>query len=292
MFTALIALATTFGAFQDAPAATEPMAAAPAPVAQTSEKVVSYLKDAESQLYDPQAAGLKSLEFDLPVEVPMIGNLGSVHVTWAVGGQVTMDVTKAEGVALPPNIPPEAIDQMAQQSAAEVVNTMLNRPISMLLEGGVATLAGAEDGLVKVDFDAPEAREAGVQQQSYYFDDDSVLRRSLTVAEAPGMMGGTMTVTAKQDFHWKTAGADNSLLVPDTQVIEADLGIMVQKVKIAFSYATIDGVLVTSGIEKVIELPEMMGGTQRQMLTVGNLIVNGKTAVPHAVAPEGAPVGG
>ena len=284
MLTTLLALASTLGTFQDAPTAPTP-AAVSAPPSQTDEKVMAYLKDAESQLYDPQAAGLRSLEFDLPLEVPMLGNLGSVHVTWAAGGQTTMDVTEDPSVQLPQNIPPGAIEQMAQQSAAEVINTMLNRPITMLLDGGVATLAGAEDGLVKVDFDSPGARDAGVTAQSYYFDDDSVLRRSVTVAESPGMMGGTMTVTANQTFNWKTASADSSLLIPDTQSVEADLGVMVQKIKIAFSYATIDDLVIVSGIEKVIEMPEKMGGTQRQMLNVGNLLVNGKKAPAPAPAP-------
>lgn len=281
MLIAIVALVSTLGAFQDAPPATDPVVAAPS--AKTSEKLLAYLKQAESRLYDPQAAGLRSLEFDLPVEMPGYGKLGSVHVTWTAGGQVTMDVTQAEGLELPADIPANVVEMLGQQSATEVINAMLNRPISMLLDSGVATLVGAEGGLVRVDFDAPEGRQAGVQRQSYFFDEDGLLRRSVTVTEMPNMMGGTMTVTANQEFAWKPATADSPLLIPDTQSVEADLGLTVQRVTVSFSYSTIDGVVVASGIERD------SGGTQRQALAVSNLIVNGKTAATAAAPPANPP---
>jgi hypothetical protein len=278
MLITLIALASTLGAIQDAPAASAPVAV-PAPAAQTSDSVTTYLKDAESQLYDPQAAGLRSLEFDLPVEMPGVGLLGQVHVTWVGGGQTTMTVTPAE--PLPANVPAEYVEPMAQQAGTEVINTMLNRPISMLLQNGVATAAGVEDGLVKFDFDAPDARAAGVEKQSYLFDDDGILRRSVTLAKMSGM-----SVTATQHYNWKPVSADSPLLLAESQSVEADMGIMVQKIKIDFAYTTIDGVIVASQIQQTSEMP--MGGTQRQVLAVTNLVVNGKTAE----LPETAPAGG
>jgi len=283
MLTALIVLASAIGAFQEAPTAHEPAVTAPVPVVQTSDKVAAYLNDAEAQLYDPQAAGLRTLEFDLPVDVPTIGNVGQVHVTWTAGGQASLDATMAEGMQLP-GMPAGAAEQMAQQSGAEFLNNMLNRPVSMLLESGVATLIGAEDGLVRVDFDALEAREAGIERQSYYFDEDSVLRRSVTEMK---MMGAS--ITAKQDFRWKVVGENSALLVPDTQSIAADMGFMVQKVEVAFTYQVIDGIMLPTSIEKVSEIPPMAGGgTQRQVMAVTNLIVNGKSVS----APASTPMGG
>jgi hypothetical protein len=282
MLTTLITLTMTLGAFQDAPAVTEPTVAAPVPVAQTSEKVASYLKEAESQLYDPQAAGLKSLEFDLPVEVPQLGRIGQVHVTWIAGGQATIDATMSEDTQVP-GMPPGAVEQMAQATGAEYLNAMLNRPISMLLDNGVATLVGAEDGLVRVDFDAPEARDAGIAGQSYLFDEDGVLRRSVTKMT---MMGAK--ITAKQDYRWKPAG-ESTLLLPDSQSIAADMGFIVQKVDVSFTYQMIDGIVLPASIVKTTDIPAAAGGgTQRQVQAVENLIVNGKSAA----APESAPMGG
>lgn len=287
MLTALVVFASTLAAFQDAPPAAAPTVAAPAPTAQTSDQVVAYLKEAEAQLYDPQAAGLRSLEFDLPVDAPMQGPLGVVHVTWVAGGQASLDVKMAEGVSLE-GFPPGYAEQMAQQNAAEFLNTMLNRPISMLLDGGVATIVGSEAGLVMVDLDAPEARAAGIEQQSYYFDDNNLLRRSVTVAK---MMG--TKVTAKQDFGWRPATEDSPLLVSDSQSIEADMGFMVQKIDVAFTYSVIDGIVLTSSIEKITEIPAMAGGgTQRQLLTAANMVVNGKPAPMVPAAGETTPPAG
>jgi hypothetical protein len=60
-----------------APATQDAAPAAPAVPAETPASVRTYLTEAQSHLYDPQAAGLKSLAFDVDIEMPQIGTSAS-----------------------------------------------------------------------------------------------------------------------------------------------------------------------------------------------------------------------
>ena len=90
MFTSLLALAALVP-LQESPAAQDPATPAAPPVeaavpAETAPSVRAFLVEAESHLYDPQAAGLSSVEFDVPIDVANMGVIGTAHVSWNSAG--------------------------------------------------------------------------------------------------------------------------------------------------------------------------------------------------------------
>ncbi len=262
---------------------TAPAAAADsAAPAVTSEKVRSFLLEAEAQLYDPKTSGLTSLGFDLPIDFPQLGNLGTAHVTWNTDGAMDIKVDRAAdaGSRMPPGLPAEAIDQAGRQAAQQLLQTMLNHPISPMLEAFVATMDGVEDGLVKVSFSSPEAAAQGFQQ-AFYFDDENRLQK---VTMAGKQMG--MSVTQTQRFTWKPSGVGDSLVL-ESEASEADLGLMKQKSVVTFTRRTVGEIILTTGIITTVEGPPPMGGTQA--LAAKNLVVNGQPVADEGPASVPAP---
>src|SRR6187402_137670 len=208
---------------QDAPAQTPPAAppaepAAPAaePVpAATPDSVKQFLEDAEAHLYDPKAAGLTSLEFDVPIEMPApMGTLGTAHVTWAADGTADVNVTRPADMTLPMGLQPAQVDGQGRQMAMQLLGFMLNKPITPMLEGAVATMDGVEDGLVKVAFHNAAAEAQGVESLSLYFDDAGLLQRVKTVANLESPMG-KVKVEQSQAFTWKPAREGSELVIAD-----------------------------------------------------------------------------
>jgi hypothetical protein len=283
-----------------APPATQDAAPAPAPASapdaapavpdQTPESVRSFLNEAQAGLYDPQAAGLMSLAFDMDADVPGLGVVGAVHVTWAAGQDAQTAFTATEGLALPAQVPVQVLEAQAKSSAQQFLGSMLNRSIGSLLDVGVATMGGLQEGLVAVSHHNPTAAAQGVKSQTFYFDGESQLKKSAVVVEQETPMGA-MTINMLQTFVWKPAeGSD--LLVRESETLEMDLGVLgTQTGNVTYTYQQVAGIVLPLQISTLMKLPPMMGGEQKQVVAAKNLVVNGSPApglapAPVEVAPE------
>ncbi len=273
MLTNLLLLAALVP-LQDAPATQDPAA----PATETSPSVRAFLVEAESHLYDPQAAGLSSLEFDVPINHPQAGMLGTAHVSWSSAGQPSVTTSAIAGA---PPLPKEQLDMFGMQFGYQTLGAMLNKPITPLLEGAVATMNGVEEGLVKVSIAHPQAEAAGVKEQSLMFDEDGLLKVMRRVSEVQGPLG-MMTISEKQIFSWKAVAADNVLVVPASQKTESTMG----SGETTFGYSTIAGIVLPTTLATVAQVPGM--GEVNQSISAINLVVNGQVAPPSApVAPAG-----
>jgi hypothetical protein len=258
-----------------APATQDAAPAAPAVPAETPENVRTYLTEAQSHLYDPQAAGLKSLAFDVDIEMPQIGHLGVVHVTWAAGEAAKTDFKADEAAPLPPGAPAGMIEAQSNATAQQLLGGMLNRSIASLLDEGVATMAGVQENLVAVSHHHPAAEAQGVKSQIYLFDDDGRLKKSNTEVEQQGM-----TINIAQTYSWKPATEGSELLVADAQTVEAKFGPMTQTSQATFSYTQVGAIVLPVRIATSSKGP--MSG--EQVIAASNLVVNGEAA-PVAPAP-------
>jgi len=277
-------LAAALIPLQDTPAAPPEAAPAAAAVpAETPAAVRTFLTDAEGRLYDPQAAGLSSLEFDVAIDLPQVGVVGSAHVTWSVDAGANVAVTRKEGAALPQGLSPELADTYGQQMGMQLLGAMLNKPITPMLDGAVAVMDGVEDGLVKVRFHNAAATEQGLQEQALFFDEDGLLQRMRTVAEVEGPFGA-MKVTQKQGFTWKPASEGSELMVAATQSSEADFGMGSMKGESSFGYTTVESIVLATSVSTRQEMP--MSPAMTQTLVATALVVNGKPAAAPA-APAG-----
>ncbi|HEX5010618.1 MAG TPA: hypothetical protein VFY71_09465 [Planctomycetota bacterium] len=266
---------------QDAPAQTPPAAAPPAEApaaaavpAETPDSVRKFLQDAEAHLYDPQAAGLSSLEFDVPIAMPdPIGTIGTAHVTWAAGGEANVDVTRPADMTLPMGLQPAQVDGQGRQMAMQLLGSMLNKPITPILEGAVAMMDGVEDGLVKVAIRNAAAEAQGVESMSLYFDDAGLLQRVKTVANLESAMG-KVKVQQSQAFAWKPAIEGSDLVVADVQKTIADMGMMKISTETSFGYTTVSGIILATTASTTSEVP--MKGKMTQTIAATNLKVNGQ----------------
>lgn len=270
---------------QDAPAAPAAPAAqdaAPTDVAaptETSAKVREFLTSAQSHLYDPQAAGLKSLAFDVDIAMPApLGQLGTVHVTWNSGQDAETAFTATPGKTLPAGVSEGMIEGQSKAQAQQLLGGMLNRSIASLLDQGVAAMVGVQEELVAVRYDHPMAAAQGVKSQMFFFDDEGQLKKSTTEMEQQGM-----TIKMVQTYNWKPAAEGTDLLVADSQAVEMDFGIMKQSSSAAFTYAQVGTIVLPVMIATSSKGP--MGG--EQVLAARNLVVNGEP-VPDVAAPPSA----
>jgi hypothetical protein len=297
MLTSAIVLVSALAVAQDqpgaapAPAAQDPAGApeAPAAPATTAPEVRAFLTEAEQHFYDPQADGLKLMEFDVPVVLPQYGELGVEHVQWTAGADPVFTFTRNADMQLPPEIPEEALAPMGAQLGSLLLDSMLNRQLAPLVKDTVATMDGVQDGLVKIALDSAAAAASGVKDLACYFDDDGVLMKSTQVVpgSAVGMPFGSVPIT--KTYSWKAARTDNEALVPDGSVETLDLGIagdLVQKT--TYMTRDVNGVVLVTGMSIVTEMPGGTG-TMSQSAEARQLTVNG-TAVPEAApAPPEAP---
>ena len=263
-------------AAQEAAQEAAPAAATQATPSETPENVRAYLKEAQALLYDPQAAGLTSLAFDVDVDLPKLGRLGTVHVTWAAGEEAKTSFTAQENPALPVGMPAGMIEAQANATAQQLLGGMLNRTIGSLLDEGVATMAGVQEDLVAVNHHHPAAAAQGVKSQLYLFDDEGRLMKSKTEMQQQGM-----TMNIVQSFSWKPAAEGTDLLVADSQSVEAKFGPMTQSSKAAFTYIQVGAIVLPIRISTSSSGP--MSG--EQVIAASNLVVNG---TPAPVAPVDA----
>jgi len=301
MLTTLIVLATTAFAAQDAGAGTAtpppeaprqdaPAAAGAAP-AETTPEVRTFLTDAEKLLYDPQAAGLKSVAFDATVDVPNLGPVGSVHVSWAEGADTVVAFEKDSAAQLPPGVPPELLTLSGEQFGRDFLDQLLNRPISPLLQDSLAKMEPPQDGLVCISIAREAERQQRIKEHNLLFDEDGLLQKSKLVVdtEGSGMPFSTLPIT--ETYSWKPSAPGSELLVLDIRSGEQDYGMIgKEKTTTNFSYTVVDSLVLLTGMSVDSERPAMLGGRDQRQFTLRNLVVNGKPAeVTPAAAPAIAP---
>jgi hypothetical protein len=271
-------------AAEPAPAATE--AAAPVVPTETSESVRTFLQEAEAHLYDPQAAGLSSLEFDVAVEIPRVGMLGTAHVAWSTTSPAAVTVARNAAVPVPPGFPESMPDDAGRQIGMQLLGAMLNKPITPMLENSVAYMDGVEEGLVKVRLHTTGMSEQGVEEQAMYFDDDGVLQRLNVKAKVDSPMGGKMDVSQSQTFTWRPASEGAELLLADAQASIVDMGFMKSTGSTSFRYTDVGGILLLTTMTMTQSMP-MLPEPMVQTLTATNLKVNGAAAGAPAPPPAG-----
>lgn len=270
MLTSLLLAACCLAA-QDAPPASEAPAAAPTA---TPEAVRTFLTEAEANLYDPISAGLASLEFDVSIDLPQVGAIGTAHVSWSGDAGVNVAVARNEQAVLPPGFSPEMAEMTGRQMATQLLGAMLNKPITPMLDDAVAVMDGVEDGQVKVRFHIPAATEQGVQEQAMFFDDDGVLQRMRVVAEVDSPMG-KMKVVQTQSFSWKPSAEGSDRLLPAGQQSVADMGVFKVTGSTSFTHATVEGILLVTSMSTTQNVP-MSPEPIVQTLAATNVKVNGR----------------
>ena len=282
MLTSLLLATALLPVAQDAPAAApEAVEAAVQAPAATDDKTRNFLHESEGRLYDPVADGLASLEFDIPVEFPQIGPVGTVHVSWAKEGEPSIKMTRAEGLQLPQGVQPEMLEGASSQMGAQMLGAMLNRPITSMMEDTVAKLEGAEDGLVKVSFANEQATAQGVKEMALLFDEDSLPRRRLMVIETEGPFG-SMTIKQTEDMEWKPVREGSELMIPAAQKSTADSMGMKFTSETSFTYMNVGAIVLPVTMATKSSTPM---GPQDQTLEVRNLMVNGAAAATPPAAP-------
>jgi hypothetical protein len=232
-------------------------------------------------------SGLESLVFDLPIDMQApLGQVGVVHVSWTKDSEPAVTMTMTEGLALPPQIPTEALEQQGLQQGKQFLVSMLNRQIGTLLDQGVATMGGVQDGLVAVNYESPDAQTQGILSHVYLFDEDSMLKRSIVKVNAGAMGEAELT----QTFAWKPAGGAQDGLVVDSESVVADFGMMQQNQQATYGYRTLGRILLPVRMSIVPEMPAMMGGgEQTRVLAAENLTVNGSAVPAEELAEPPAP---
>lgn len=254
-------------AVQDAPPAAETPT-------ETTAAVRSFLTEAEANLYDPIAAGLSSLEFDVAIDLPQVGVIGTSHVTWSGDGGVNVSVARNEAATLPPGFSPEMAEMTGRQMATQLLGAMLNKPITPMLDDAIAVMDGVEDGQVKVRFHIAAATEQGVQEQAMFFDEDGVLQRMRVVAEVDSPMG-KMKVTQTQAFSWRPASEGSDRLLPAGQQSVADMGMFKVTGSTSFTHTTVNGILLATAMTTTQSVP-MSPEPVVQTLAATNVLVNGQ----------------
>jgi len=275
-----------------APAQDAPAAQGPAP-AVTSPEVRSFLTDAEKQLYDPQAAGLKTVEFDATVEMPKLGPVGSVHVTWAAGGEPTISFVRDEAAELPPNVPGELVSMSGEQFGRDFLDQMLNRPITPMLRDGTAAMCSPQDGMVRISIASATEQQQRIKEHSLFFNEDGLLQKSKMVVDTAGSGMPFETLPITEVYTWKATGSSGDALVADVRSGEQDYGMFgKEKTTTTFSYTTVGDLVVLTGMAVDSDRPAMLGGREQRQVALRNLVVNGKaaevTAPPAAAAPPAA----
>ena len=278
----VLLLFSTLVPMQDIPAAEDPavpQASPPAAAAQdpappvavpaeTPEAVKKFLQEAEAHLYDPQAAGLKAVEFDVAIELPGIGVVGSAHVAWSTDAGESVSIDRTGAKELPPGLPPEMAEDYGRKMALQVLATMLNKPISPMLEGAVATMDGVEDGLVKVSFHNAEAEKSGLKEHALFFDDAGMLQRLRTVGQQQGI-----NIKQTETFSWRPVKEGSLLVVAASQKSHAEMGIMAIDGSTTFSYATVGEIVLATQLAITQSSPR---GPSSQTIKALNLKVNGE----------------
>jgi hypothetical protein len=292
MLTALLVLAATAFAAQDAPEQLppSPQDAAPAPAdapadasaartEETSPEVRSFLTDAEKLLYDPQAAGLKSVEFDTTVIYPKVGSVGSIHMVWSSGTDATVAFERNEQAQLPPGIPPEVLPMIGEQFGREFLNQMLNRPITPLMADSHAKMEAPQDGLLCISVDREAERAQRIKEHFLYFDEDGLLMKSRIVRDMEGSGAPFSTLPITETYAWKASAPGSELLVLEARAGEQDFGMLgKEKTTTTYTYTTVDGLVLLTGMHVDSQLPAMLGGPDERQYTLRNLVVNGKPA--------------
>ena len=256
----------------DPPAATSPDTATPETAAaptETSDSVRKFLTEAEAHFYDPQSSGLSSVEFDMALDHPQYGPLGTAHVTWSTDAGQNVVVSPKEGAQLPGQV----VTGLGQQMATQLLGAMLNKPITPMLEGGVASMGGVEDGLVKVSFHNDAAMAQGLKEQTLLFDEDGMLQRMRIVQE----MQGTK-VNILQTFQWRPVAEGKDVYIAAGQhsdtTAETPMGPMKIATETSFAYATIGEIVIPTSIALSQDVPTK--GRVTQTLAATNLKVNGQ----------------
>jgi hypothetical protein len=166
---------------------------------------------------------------------------------------------------------------------------MLNQPLSMMLNGGTATMGGVEDGMVKVVYSSPNLAAAGVQEQAFLFDDANLLRKQKLRVSTESAMGA-MQVEVDQSMSWKPVSEGSDLLIADHEEVLQDLGMMKVKTSASFGSQMVNGIVLITTMTRITDLPPQAGGGT-QTVSCENLLVNGAplpAAAPAQPASEDA----
>lgn len=286
----LLALAGAFLLPQDAPATG------------TSETVRTFLRQAESGFYEPQADGLTSLSFIVPIEeqkanlelmlarsgvklppeTPDIIRMLSVAVTWELGGESQIETTVADSFPSSLEMMRPMLEgsgrQMGQQTLSAALNSLID--FGPVLESYDARIDGAEGDYVKVVFE----RKAGVSEEvappetlTWLFDDDGLPAGTRMSINQQGPMG-PLEVKIDTEYSWQPARASGGKKVLASVASKNEMGGFGSvEQSTTYRYEEIGGVVVMVGYRETVkqdspfmEMPESV-----RDVTFEGLVVNG-----------------
>lgn len=209
----------------------------PAP-AGTSDTVRSFLKDAQATFYRPEADGLSSLAFVVPIEerksnleammggsgmrlpegTPEIIRMAEVSVLWEAGGTPQVEGSVADafpaGLEMMRPMIQNSVVPMGQQTLSASLNTLVDfNPVLKLYD---ARFDGAEGDLLKVLFerkDTPEAAQAPTDTIVWLFDEDGRPAGTQLTFQQQGPMGGAISVNVNTRYTWGPARGDSGPVV-------------------------------------------------------------------------------
>jgi len=179
-------------------------------------KAVQLLEEFGERVYDPVAAGLESLSFDMDMPNPMMGgSMGVLSVHWKKGAETTADFEMSDSMK---QMVPEAMrGQMQEQMGqvgGQIARLQTNQVVAQILEEMNVTMVGVEDGLIKVTCTPRADGDPAIRDKTLLFDDEGTLAK--TVEMGPSPMGGEVENTSTMNWV-EVASARGKLILASTK---------------------------------------------------------------------------
>jgi hypothetical protein len=247
-------------AVQDAPSESDPEA-------------VKLLEAFAERVYDPVAAGLESLSFDVDMSLPMMGgSVGVLTVHWKKGAETTSDFELSDAMKerVPPSVRGEIASEMGEQGKG-IAKAQVNQLIKNILGDNIVTLAGVQDdGLTEVVCSVRPGAEGDVG--TLLFDDEGVLVKGASRSPGDSEVG-------IQTYDWIAMKAVHGKLVLRSST-EGMMGIP-QRIENVLTHQDFGGFVF---ITRIVGSRE---GEPYGTMELSNFVVNGEAVTGEALETEG-----
>ncbi len=281
--TMLLFTAATFAPLQDG------MGAVETATATTPDNVRSFLKDVSDRFYDPRRHGLESVSFTLPIKDANIGHMADAQVAWSKGTEPKIDVDVLD-IEMPPMLAQmgmteeqfkASLPEQATTAAKDFLDRMLAEAIREIVEGGVGSMAGAEEGMVLVRLLRDPTPSDPIREHLFHVNEDSILTKDVVTIDSP--MGEQQI---EMGLEWAPArGGDKLLCTKQSLTVDFPGMGKMNLSNVSFGYRDVDGMQILEEITTEVNNP--MAGKQTIVQRAGNMVVNGKRLDTPAGESEG-----
>ena len=254
----------------------------------TSDTVLAFLESAEENLYDPREHGLESLEFVVPMIVPVgaePAEVAAVSVSWTLGQEPAITGKRADPMpSAVAGMPPQFLDQLVGNPTpygAQYLGYALADYFGPLLQTHVATLGAGDDG-VTVEFTPKADAAPGQPATTWTFDEDGVPTGFVTQVEQQGPMGA-VTIDFESTYNYRT-GPAGKLVLESVSMSQMVGGSPMVETNTVMTYAERGEILV---LTDVVTNATMMGVADpiRSPLAFRDIVANGEPVTRAAAAP-------